>query len=195
MRRTLFRLIMVAVVATAAVMIYVGFTQPVSSPRPAEQAALYDNVPSAIQGPPPMAAPVENGEALAYMKIKRFGSDWLWTTLEGVDEETLTKGPGHYPNTPLPGEDGNTSFAAHRSSHGDPFLDFDKLQVGDVVFIAQSGAWWEYTIKTKPKIINSNAGWVTEEFKPGKWLTLTTCWPKYGNEKRMYVRAELTDHS
>lgn len=171
---------------------YMCFTQNMPTRRPDSQTELYSQVPFAKSGPPPTATPVYNGEALAYMRIPRFGDDWVWVTLEGVTLDVLDEGPGHYPHTALPGEEGNSSFAAHRASHGDPFINFEELAVGDKVILSQNGAEWVYTIQKEPAIIDSNASWVTDVFSPGKWLTLTTCWPKYGSEKRMYIRAELS---
>ena len=34
--------------------------------------------------------------------------------------------------------------------------------------------------------------WVLDPL-PGRQLTLTTCWPKYGSAKRMFVRGTLVD--
>ena len=170
---------------------YLAFTQPVKTEKPQVQEQLFDNVPSAIPGPPPKARGVEKGEALAYIRIPRFGDDWLWTVLEGTDMNILDKGPGHFVDSALPGGKGNTSYAAHRATHGDPFLDFDKLQVGDTVILSQSGAEWTYKITLEPTIIEKNDIWVVRPMKNGHWLTLTTCWPKYGSAKRMYIRAEL----
>lgn len=170
---------------------YMCFTQNMPTRKPDEQAQLYSEVPTAIPGPPPVAAPVANDKALMYMEIPRFGKDWFWTVLEGTDLSVLDRGPGHFTGTELPGQEGNSAYAAHRASHGDPFLDFETLEIGDEVIVSQSGAKWVYKITTTPEIISENAGWVLDDFAPGKWMTLTTCWPKYGSEKRMFVRAEL----
>ena len=51
----------------------------------------------------------------------------------GVGVDDLKKGPGHYPQTPLPGEHGNAAIAGHRTTYGAPFLDIDNLQPGDDV--------------------------------------------------------------
>lgn len=187
------RLYLVAVMLVLSFVAYEAFTTPMPTRKPDVQTSLYKNVPKAVAGPPPTAAPVENGEALAYMEIPRFGDNWLWVTLEGVDMDTLADGPGHYPNTELPGEEGNSVWAAHRATHGDPFLDFDLLVPGDRVMLAQSGARWTYEVTMEPEIIEPHEKWVLKDFAPGEWLTLTTCWPKYGSEKRMYVRAKLVD--
>ena len=125
------------------------------------------------------------------MRIPRFGSEWLWTVLEGTEIEVIDQGPGHFVGTALPGDRGNTAYAAHRATHGDPFIDFDLLRKGDKVILAQDGAEWTYEITLDPVIIEPSEGWVVKNMQHGHWLTLVTCWPKYGSEKRMYVRAKL----
>ena len=170
---------------------YDAFTTPMPTRTPDVQRILNAEVPHAKPGPPPTATPVDNGKAYVMMEIPRFGKNWLWTALEGTDIDTLADGPGHYTNTEGPGEEGNSAWAAHRATHGDPFLDFDLLEIGDMVYLSQSGARWTYEITTEPEIIMPDEKWILKDFAEGKWLTLTTCWPKYGSEKRMYVRAKL----
>ena len=192
------RLYLLGVIGALLMISAMSFTQPVASERPEEQAELYIQVPTAIdpKGKPPVAAPAKGpGSALAYIQVPRFGEDWLWTVVEGTADEDLARGPGHYSDTPLPGAKGNFAVAAHRAGHGDPFIDFDKLEIGDTVTLRQGGAWWTYTIFRGPEIIEPTIHWVLRQPSYRRVLTLTTCWPKYGNEKRMFVRAELTDWS
>jgi sortase A len=138
----------------------------------------------------PVARPVPVGHALVDMRIPRFGASWSWTASEGISQAVLAGGPGHYPQTPLPGERGNVAFAGHRAGHGNPFIDFDRLQPGDEVELRQGHTTWTYVLDTAPKIVPASASWVLDPL-PGRRLTLTTCWPKYGSAKRMYVRAHL----
>lgn len=190
-RLNVVRFYAIAVVLVLALVSYMSFTQPIRTEKPKEQATLYSQVPTALAGPPPVAAKAPEGSALAYMRIPRFGKDWLWATLEGTSIDTINQGPGHFISTPLPGHEGNSVFAAHRATHGDPFIDFDTLQVGDQVILAQSGAEWVYEITQAPVIIDVEESWILDTFAPGKWLTLVTCWPKYGSSKRMFIRAKL----
>ncbi|MGH3316434.1 MAG: sortase, partial [Nocardioidaceae bacterium] len=136
------------------------------------------------------ARAVASGEALAVMRIPRFGPDWRWAVSEGVSQKVLAAGPGHYPGTPLPGQRGNSAYAAHRAGHGDPFIDFDRLRPGDRVHISQGDTTWTYRLDRRPRIIPTSASWVLNPL-PGHRLTLTTCWPKYGSAKRMYVTGHL----
>ncbi len=138
----------------------------------------------------PVASPVARGEALATMRIPRFGADWSWVAVEGTGLDQIAQGPGHYRTTPLPGAVGNASMAAHRAGHGDPFIDFDTLRPGDDVVLEQQGVRWTYRLVTSPRIIPVDATWVLRPSRTRE-LTLTTCYPRYGSSKRMFVRAEL----
>ena len=159
------------------------------------QQKLRENVPeqAVVRGGNglPVARPVPPGHALVEIRIPRFGSSWSWVASEGTSQSVLADGPGHYPGTPLPGQRGNVAFAAHRAGHGDPFIDFDELRPGDVIELRQGLTSWTYVVDTDPKIVLPSASWVLDPLR-GRRLTLTTCWPKYGSSKRMYVRAHLT---
>lgn len=154
------------------------------------------DVPAAAtrRDPHPVASPAATGQPVAEMTVPRFGADWSWVVVEGTDLDQLALGPGHYTGTPLPGARGNVAIAGHRAGHGDPFIDFDRLRVGDEVHLRQGPTTWTYALTTAPEIIPVTADWVLDPL-PGRQLTLTTCWPRYGSSKRMYVRAELVDVS
>ena len=141
-------------------------------------------------GAEPVAVGVRTGRALAEMRVPRFGADWRWAVLEGASEDVIADGPGHYRGTALPGERGNLAVAGHRAGHGSPFIDFDRLRPGDEVTFSQGGTTWVYVLDTEPEIIPVTADWVLDPL-PGRQLTLTTCWPKYGSAKRMFVRGTL----
>lgn len=151
-----------------------------SAPPPARRRA------SAV----PVARSVARGKALATMTIPRFGAGWRWEVAEGVAPSVLDGGPGHFPGTAVPGARGNTAYAAHRAGHGDPFIDFDRLRRGDRITLAQRGAVWTYQVTMRPRIIDIDDVWVLDHL-PGRQLTLTTCWPRYGSSRRMFVRAGL----
>lgn len=179
-----------AMTAVLAFVAWNSFTEPMPTRTPDKQDVLFSQVPTAKPGPPPTATPAKEGEALSYIRIPRFGKSWIWTVVEGVSEEDLAVGPGHFPDTPLPGEEGNVAIAAHRAGHGDPFIDFETLREGDEVVLSQNGATWTYRLTMAPEIVDPEDHWIVAPLH-GKMLTLTTCWPKYGSERRMYVRAVL----
>jgi sortase A len=144
----------------------------------------------ATRDPVPVARAVDLGAALAVLRIPRFGADWSWVAVEGTDLPQLAEGPGHYRGTPMPGARGNVGFAAHRAGHGDPFIDFDTLRPHDSVVLTQGRVRWTYRLVTAPRIVDVHATWVLRPSRT-RDLTLTTCWPRYGSSRRMFVRGEL----
>jgi sortase A len=159
------------------------------------QSSLLAEVPdaplaAARDGSGVVARAVAPGHALAVMRIPRFGRSWVWVASEGVSQDVLANGPGHYPRTALPGGRGNAAFAAHRAGHGDPFIDVDRLRRGDRVLLTQGATTWVYRLDGSPRIVPKTATWVLSP-EPGRRLTLTTCWPKYGSARRMYVHGHL----
>ena len=47
--------------------------------------------------------------------------------LEGTNTGDLREGPGHWPETPFPGQGGNFVVSGHRTTYGAPFRKLDKL--------------------------------------------------------------------
>ncbi|MEJ7727390.1 MAG: class E sortase, partial [Actinomycetes bacterium] len=95
---------------------------------------------------PPGLADVEIGDGVAILRIPRFGPSYAWAVVEGIDEDNLTRGPGHYPETALPGEVGNFAVAGHRATHGEPFAQFEELETGDPVVVETATQWYTYEI-------------------------------------------------
>lgn len=153
-----------------------------TAPRPVVRADA--SIPAASRSP--------HGEPFAELRIPRFGEDWRWAAVEGTDASALELGPGHYAGTPMPGEVGNAAIAAHRAGYGDPFIDFDDLRRDDSVEITQGDTTWIYRIVREPWIVAADAHHVLDPL-PGRKLTLTTCWPKYGSSKRLIAVAELDE--
>ncbi|MFM9036707.1 MAG: sortase, partial [Actinomycetota bacterium] len=76
---------------------------------------------------------ISEGDPIAIIEIPVIGVKKF--VVAGVQPSDLKKGPGHYPNTPLPGELGNSAIAGHRTTYGEPFRNLDKLSIGDEIRI------------------------------------------------------------
>lgn len=154
---------------------------------------------------PPAETPI--GDAYAVMRIPRFGADWEYVVVQGVEDEDLKNGPGHYLDTANPGELGNFAVAAHRSGHGEPFAQFPQLRAGDTVEIRTSQGTFVYELTDAPdgdsdgNKIDVDDSWVVDPV-PGegaaaeptaRLITLTTCWPRFGSSHRMYATGVLVD--
>lgn len=129
----------------------------------------------------------ETGEELAFLRIPRIDVDEV--LFEGVDRDTLRKGPGHMEGTPIPGQPGNSVISGHRTTYGSPFFDFDLLEPGDEIEVESAVGIHTYEVR-EIIIVEPTDVWVTES-RPGGWLTLTTCNPKFSARERLVVFAEM----
>lgn len=140
-------------------------------------------------------------EAFGLMYIPRLQSDvWATPLIEGVESDDLTMGIGHFPDTALPGEVGNTAYAGHRATHGEPLANIDKLQAGDMVYIETAAGWYGYRL-THDEMVEPTDVWVLDPV-PGSpagtvptepQLTLLTCHPRWGSELRWIWWGELAE--
>ncbi|WP_405498407.1 class E sortase [Streptomyces sp. NBC_00096] len=106
---------------------------------------------------------------------------------------------GAYENAAMPWQKkGNFALAAHRDGHGAKFHHMDRLQPGDVAVVETRDTWYVYELdKTLPKTSNDNTGIIRPVPEgagytgPGRYITLTTCTPKYTSDYRMAVWGHL----
>jgi sortase A len=133
---------------------------------------------------------VDVGESFAFLSIPRIGIEDV-VVYEGVDRETLKKGPGHMTTTPLPGQPGNAVISGHRTTYGRPFFDFDLLATGDRVELRTEIGTHVYEVR-EVQIVEPTDVWVTDD-RAGGWLTMTTCHPKFSARQRLVVWAEMVD--
>jgi len=136
----------------------------------------------------PEEQPVENTE-FARLIVPKLRLDAV--VFEGVTGEALAQGPGHMPNTPLPGQPGNAVISGHRTTHGRPFFDFDLLLPGDRIEVETAIGTHVYEVR-ESLIVKPTDIWVTDD-KAGGWLTLTTCNPKFSARERLIIFAEMVE--
>ncbi len=144
-------------------------------------------------GEPFVATAVANAEVFATMIIPRFGSDYALPVAEGVGlvDVLNTHSIGRYPGTQMPGEIGNTAYAAHRTGWGQPFFHIDKLQVGDSIYLETAAGWYRYAFRSLEYVMASGVE-VLEAVPqfPGatptdRIITLTSCNPIYTADERI----------
>ena len=131
--------------------------------------------------------PPEPGEEMAFLRIPEIEVDEV--LFEGVDVETLRKGPGHMTGTPLPGQPGNAVISGHRTTYGRPFFDLDLLSPGDRIEVETAIGIHAYSVR-EILVVQPTDVWVAAD-RPGGWLTLTTCTPKFSARQRLVVWAEM----
>jgi sortase A len=134
-----------------------------------------------------VAGHTTEGDALTRLVIPNLKVDTV--VVEGTGASALRAGAGHYPNTPLPGEEGNVAIAGHRTTYGKPFANLDRLAVGDDIVLETPLGRHVYRV-TRPPFVVSNTDFTVIAQVPGRSLTLTTCHPKGSARQRLVVRAE-----
>jgi sortase A len=142
---------------------------------------------STTTAPQPAPPPPPTGEAVAVIRIPKIGVDQA--VVPGVGVADLRKGPGHYPQTPLPGEPGNAAIAGHRTTYGAPFNRLDELEAGDEIEVATVAGSFVYRVEEK-KVVKPTEVSVLDP-TPDPHLTLTTCHPKYSAAQRLVVVSRL----
>ena len=126
------------------------------------------------------------GDAIAKIDIPKLGvSEYV---VEGTDTANLRKGPGHYPETPLPGRPGTTAIAGHRTTYGAPFREIDQLERGDRIVLDTAGGRYIYRVEST-KIVDDSDLSVLEPVGY-KRLMLSACHPLYSAAERVIVYAK-----
>ncbi|MEA2418562.1 MAG: sortase [Thermoleophilaceae bacterium] len=129
------------------------------------------------------------GDALGKLRMPSIGvSEYV---VEGTDADNLRKGPGHYPDTPLPGQHGTSAIAGHRTTYGAPFRNLDKLHKGDRIVVELPYGTFVYRVD-KTQIVDDSALWVTRKVGHDQ-LVLTACHPLYSAAQRIVAFARLTE--
>ncbi|MGI8774652.1 MAG: class E sortase [Actinomycetota bacterium] len=158
------------------------------------QAALDSPVAEAVQGGKNIAIDFERGRrtSLGQMKIPAIGLKTKF--YDGVVDEAVKLGPGHWPGTPWPGQRGNSVFAGHRTTHTRPFGDLDLLQPGDRIHIGMRNAS-PTTYRVVRTLIVPEAEYAKAVLKQPRHkrvrlITLFACTPKGSLSHRIIVQAK-----
>jgi sortase A len=128
------------------------------------------------------------GRALGRLKIPRIDLNAVFVqgTRWGPD---LSQGPGHYPQTSLPGVGRTMAIAAHRTTFGAWFRHIDSLKTGDRVSLRLPYATFYYRV-FKHKIVKSG-DWSIIRDRGFDTLVLSACHPLYSASHRWVVFAAL----
>ena len=129
------------------------------------------------------------GDALGKLLIPSIGvSEYV---VEGTDADNLRKGPGHYPDTPLPGQRGTSAIAGHRTTYGAPFRNLNKLKHNDRIVVELPYGTFVYRVD-RTQIVDDSALWVTRSVGHPQ-LVLTACHPLYSAAQRIVAFARLAE--
>ncbi len=168
--------------------------EPAADPEPAPGDDADD-----VSAPVTTAAPVpveeqnlpelEEGDALARIEIPAIGVSDI--VVAGVSKGDLKKGPGHFPDTPLPGQLGNSAIAGHRTTYGAPFHDVDDLDVGDEMIVTTLSGTFTYEVTGSAIVGPGDYQVIATTDATKATMTLVSCHPKWTSKQRIVIFGEL----
>ncbi len=124
-----------------------------------------------------------DGTVVAEIRIPAIGVDQY--VVEGTTEGDLSKGPGHYIGTAMPGQAGNVAIAGHRTTHGAPFNGLGRLVPGDRIILTTTfGQNLTYVVSGTPQAVSPRDVGVLNYFGDNR-ITLTTCNPEFSASQRL----------
>jgi sortase A len=131
---------------------------------------------------------LEQGQAFGRIHIPRIGVEAIVVhgTRWGAD---LTRGPGHYERTSVPGLGKTVGIAGHRTTFGAPFRKIDKIESGDEITLEMPYATFRYRV-FKHEIVDEK-DWSVIRDRGFDTLMLSACHPLYGSSERWIVYARL----
>jgi sortase A len=128
---------------------------------------------------------VKRGDALGRLRIRKIGSSFV--VVQGTDGTSLQKGPGHYPDTSMPGLPGTVAIAGHRTTYLAPFRHINDLHKGDRIELEMPYARFTYVVE-KTRIVSPSEYSVVKAVGYDR-LVLTACHPLYSAAQRIVVFA------
>lgn len=141
------------------------------------------------------------GEAMALLRIPKFGDSFEQPVLAGTTQATLKKGLGWFDNTAEPGQVGNFAVAGHRGSKG-PLAPIMTLSKGDKVVVETRTNIFTYELTNNPKdiTVDKTEVWVLDPV-PGHpeatatepLLTMVTCEDLFHSPDRTISFGKLVD--
>ncbi|HVL84274.1 MAG TPA: class E sortase [Pseudonocardia sp.] len=143
------------------------------------------------------AIPTAPGEytPLGRIRIDAVGLDAEYAA--GVHPPVLERGPGHWPGTAIPGEQGNAVVSGHRTTYSRPFHDLDLLEERDAITVQTDGRP-PVTFRVTETAVVTEAEYAEFVLQAPadptvRQLTLFACEPKGDRTHRIVVRALVTE--
>jgi len=128
------------------------------------------------------------GDALG--RIEAPGMDGLnMVFVQGTDASSLELGPGHYPETAMPGQGKTIAIAGHRTTYLAPFRHIDSMKPGDKITLKMPYGTFIYSVQKSEIVDPSDVGVIHNTGY--ERLVLSACHPLYSASKRYIVYARL----
>jgi sortase A len=133
------------------------------------------------------AAGLENSHPFGRLMIPRLGLSVI--VVQGTDWwDDLSKGPGHYSQTTVPGLGRTVAIAGHRTTFGAWFRHIDSLRTGDPIILQMPYATFRYRVEYH-RVVKSD-DWSIIRQQGYDRLVLSACHPLYSSSHRWVVYAK-----
>lgn len=154
------------------------------------QNTLASEFETVVQNPTIQTTTPLYGDVISRIRIPSIEVDKF--VVAGVDAQSLQKGPGLFPGSPLAGQLGNVAITGHRTTYGAPFSRINEITVGDEIIVQTSEGEFTYIVNAEPFVVEPTQTEVAQTTDPNSaTLTLISCHPKWTSDKRIVVTAEL----
>ena len=130
---------------------------------------------------------LEEGDPVGKITIGRIGLSMV--VVQGTDEETLKKGPGHYTASGLPGEGRLIYIAGHRTTYLAPFAHINDIKIGDYVRLEVPYGLFTYRVTRHWIVPSTQLSVLRNQGK--EVLRLQACHPRFFATHRYLVDARL----
>ncbi|HTU94570.1 MAG TPA: class E sortase [Solirubrobacteraceae bacterium] len=132
-------------------------------------------------------AQITTGDAIGQIEIPRIGN--TYNVVQGTDTSSLEEGPGHYPETALPGMGQTVAIAGHRTTYLAPFRYLNQLTSGDRIFVTMPYGKFTYVVQYQ-RIVKPTQVSVIDNVGYDR-LVLSACNPLYSAAQRIIIFARL----
>jgi sortase A len=95
---------------------------------------------------PSIGGVIATGTPVALLNVPAAGIHNVMV-VEGTSSGDLLEGPGHLPDTPLPGQGGEAVLAGKSTTAGAPFANLARLRKGDVVTVRTGQGLFRFTVR------------------------------------------------
>jgi sortase A len=132
------------------------------------------------------------GKALGKIVIPSIGVQTVMVEgdFQGRSEGYLRKGPGHWPETPLPGQGGSVVISGHRTTYGAPFRKLNELKPGDEIQLVMPYAIIRYTITQVIIVEPEDVQVVADQGR--EQMSLVACHPISYASQRIIAQADMS---
>jgi sortase A len=130
---------------------------------------------------------LKEGDPVGRLRIGRIGLNMM--VVQGTDDSTLKRGPGHYVGSALPGQGRLIYVAGHRTTYLAPFAAINDIRIGDYVSFQVPYGDFTYRV-TRHYIVPATALSVLRDHG-SEILRLQACHPRFFATHRYIVDAKL----